>query len=147
MEFEDEFSATTFQIYVYLVRVGQPEGPRDVMRALGISSPGVVHRHLQKLADMDLVGKDAYGRYAVTRKVSFKGYIWVGKYLVATSKLFFLCFAALTISFSIILIYHLAAGSPIDDSFMLLTIVTVAAAALFLIEALRPRTKTYPKPA
>ncbi|HEX7483017.1 MAG TPA: hypothetical protein VF350_06085 [Candidatus Bathyarchaeia archaeon] len=32
MEPEEELNATTFQTYLYLVKVGKPAGPRDVMR-------------------------------------------------------------------------------------------------------------------
>ena len=62
---EDELSAVTFKIYLYLVRVGEPAGPRDVMHAVDLSSPAVAHRGLQKLVDLWLADKDAFGRYSV----------------------------------------------------------------------------------
>lgn len=141
---EDELNNTTFEIYLYLVKTGKPEGPRDVMRAMDISSPGVVHRHLQKLSDWGWLHKDPYGQYAVKRKVGFTGYVWLGKRLVPTSILFAFSFVALTVSFVAILAYHIAAGSSIDESYALLIAVTVIAAAFLLAEALRPR-KRLPK--
>jgi hypothetical protein len=144
LQADDELNATTFDIYLYLVKVKVPIGPRDIMRAMNIGSPGVVHRHLQKLTDWNWVDKDAYGRYSVKKKVGFSGYIWLGKTLFPLSLLFATSFIVLTISFITILVYHLCAGSPIDQSFSILTVVTVIAAVFLLVEALRPR-KRLPK--
>ena len=140
----DELNTTTFDIYLYLVKTKEPKGPRDIMRATNIASPGVVHRHLQKLTDWDWLQKDSYGRYTVKRKVGFSGYIWVGQRLVPTSTLFAASFVALTASFIGILLFHLIEGSPIDMSFAILVIVTMLAASFLLAEALRPR-KRLPK--
>jgi hypothetical protein len=141
---EGELSSTTFEIYLYLVKAKEAQGPRDIMRAMDISSLGVVHRHLQKLSDWGWVGKDPYGRYNVKRKVGFTGYLWLGKRLIPTSIIFACSFFALTVSFVAILAYHITAGSSIDESFAILIGVTVIAAALLLAEALRPR-KRLPK--
>ncbi len=111
------------------------------MRATNISSPGVVHRHLQKLSDWDWVEKDVYGRYAAKKKVGFKGYIWLGRTLLSTSILFAVSFIALTAGLIAVLVFHLMAGSPIDTSFTLLIIVTIAASSFLLAEALRPRRR------
>ncbi len=111
------------------------------MRAKGISSPGVVHRHLQKLTDWGWAEKDPYGCYSVKRKVSFTGYVWLGRRLLPTSVLFATAFIALTASFVGILAYHLAAGSSIDFAFAILIIVTMLAASFLLAEALRPRRR------
>jgi hypothetical protein len=146
---EDELNTTTFDIYLYLVKANQAEGPREIMRALGITSPGVVHRHLQKLSEWGWVNKDAYGSYTLKRKVGFTGYVWIGKRLLPTSVLFAVSFVVLLSSFFAILVYHLTAGSSIDLSFAILIIVTMFAAAFLLAEALRPRKrlpKELPKP-
>jgi predicted transcriptional regulator len=82
MSSEDELNATTFQTYVYLVKVGKPVGPRDVMRGAELSSPSVAYRNLQKLLDLGLVVKDEYGNYVAKEKMGMKGYVWVGKTLV-----------------------------------------------------------------
>jgi hypothetical protein len=141
---EDELNNTTLDIYLYLVKHKAPAGPRDIMRELKISSPGVVHRHLQKLFDWGWIDKDVYGRYLVKKKVGFKGYFWLGKRLLPISVLYAVSFAVLTVSFIIILFWHLLAGSPIDESFAILIAVTVIASAFLLAEALRPR-KRLPK--
>lgn len=139
---EDELSTTTFDIYLYLVKARAPTGPRDIMRAMSISSSGVVHRHLQKLADLDWVNKDVYGRYTVKKKVGFRGYIWVGKYLLPQSYLFAFAFLALTAVWIVVLGIHLWLGSPIDESYSILTVVTVLAAVSFVIESFRPRKRS-----
>jgi hypothetical protein len=143
---EDELSNTTFDIYLYLVKIGAPTGPRDLMRAMDISSPGVVHRHLQKLADLDWVEKDAYGRYTIKKKIGFRGYIWVGKRLIPLSTLFAITFMALAVIWICVFALHLGLGSPIDQSYSILTVVTVIAAVLFVIEAFRPRKRVPKKP-
>ena len=138
---EDELSTTTFDIYLYLVKVGEPTGPRDLMRAMDISSPGVVHRHLQKLTDLDWVAKDAYGRYTVKKKVGFRGYVWLGKRLLPMSILFAAVFVGLAAVWVFVLVLHLGLGSPIDQSYSILTVVTLFAAALLVMEALRHRKR------
>lgn len=137
----DELDVVTFDMYLYLVKSSAPVGPRDILRALNVSSPSVVHRHLQKLVDLGWADKDAYGRYFVTRKVGFKGYVWVGRWLVARTVLFSSIFAVLLSVFVAILLIHVALGSPIDTSYALLTLVTIVATVFFFVEALRPRKR------
>lgn len=138
---EGELSTTTFDIYLRLVKAKEPLGPRDLMRAMNISSPGVAHRHLQKLADLGWIKKDPYGRYAVKKKVCFRGYVWVGRYLCPRSFLFAFAFLSLTALWIIILGIHLWMGSPIDNSYSILTVVTVIAAFSFIVESFRPRKR------
>ena len=137
----EELSDTTFDIYLYLVKKSEPAGPRDLMRAMDISSPGVVHRHLQKLTEWGWIEKDAYGRYLVKKKVSFKGYVWVGKRLLPFSIITAASFVILAIIWIGVLLLHLGLGSPIDQSYSILTIVTAAAAAFLGIEAIRPKKR------
>lgn len=141
MESEDELTATTFQTYVYLVKIGKPAGPRDVMRGANLSSPSVAYRNLQKLMDLGLVVKDEYGDYVVKEKVSLRGYMWVGKNLIPRVVIFGFIFLGVLIAEIAVLAPHLFFGSPIERSFWLLTIVTIVAAVIFLLEGLRFRKK------
>ena len=84
MQPDEELNATTFQSYVYMVKVGKPVGPRDLMRGANLSSPSVAYRNLQKLMDLGLVVRDEYGNYIVKEKVNMKGYVWVGKTMLPT---------------------------------------------------------------
>ena len=142
MEPEEELNATTFQTYVYLVKVGKPVGPRDVMRGASLSSPSVAYRNLQKLVDLGLVVKDNYSNYSVKEKVSKKGYVWVGKTLIPSFAIFGFIFIGVLIGEIVILIPHLLVGASIQESFWLLIVVTVVSALIFIIEALRFRAKS-----
>lgn len=137
----DDLDNVTFQIYVHLVKANEPTGPREVMRAVNIGSPGVAHRHLQKLADLGWVEKDEYGLYAVKKKVGFRGYVWLGKRLFPLSFLFSLGFAGFLLFLLGVLAIHVSAGAGIEESFIVLLAVTVVAAVFFLVEGLRPGKK------
>jgi hypothetical protein len=137
----DELNAVSFQTYVYLVRAGKPVGPRDVMRGANLSSPSVAYRNLQKLVDLGLVLKDAYGNYVVKEKVGLKGYVWVGKSLIPRFTLFGFVFLGVLIAEVAVLAPHLFFESPIEGSFWLLTVITIVSAVIFLVEGLRFRKK------
>lgn len=141
MEPDEELNATTFQTYVYLVKVGKPVGPRDLMRGANLSSPSVAYRNLQKLIDLGLVVKDEYGNYVVKEKVGMKGYVWVGKTLMPSFAIFGFIFIGVLIAEIAVLIPHLLFGSPVEEAFWLLTVVTVVSAVIFLVEALRFRNR------
>ncbi len=142
VETEQELNATTFQTYVYLVKVGKPVGPRDVMRGANLSSPSVAYRNLQKLIDLGLVDKDAYGNYVVKEKTGMKGYVWIGKTLMPSFAVFGFIFVGILLAEVIVLLPHLLLGASVEGAFWLLIIVTVASAVIFLVEALRFRTRT-----
>lgn len=141
MEGEEELNASTFQTYVYLVKVGKPVGPRDLMRGANLSSPSVAYRNLQKLMDFGLVVKDDYGNYVVKEKLGMKGYVWIGKTLIPRAAIFGFVFIGILIGEVAVLIPHLFFGSPIQESFWFLTVVTIVSALIFLVEALRSRNR------
>jgi hypothetical protein len=101
----------------------------------------VAYRNLQKLTDLGLVVKDEYGNYIVKKKIGMKGYVWVGKTLMPSFAIFGFIFVGILIAEIGILIPHLLLGSPMQESFWLLTVVTVVSAVIFLAEALRFRKK------
>jgi hypothetical protein len=136
-ESEGELNASTFQTYVYLVKVGKPVGPRDVMRGANLSSPSVAYRNLQKLIDLGLVDKDTYGNYVVKEKTGMKGYVWIGKSLMPSFAVFGFIFVGILIAEVVVLLPHLLLGASVEGAFWLLIIVTVVSASIFLFEALR----------
>ena len=138
---EEELNATTFQTYVYLVKIGKPIGPRDLMRGADLSSPSVAYRNLQKLMDLGLVVKDEYGNYVVKEKTGMKGYVWIGKTLMPSFAIFGFVFVGILIGEIAVLIPHLLFGSPVEESFWLLTVVTVVSALIFGVEAFRFRKR------
>jgi len=119
LESQEDLNATTFKTYVYLVKIGKPVGPRDVMRGANLSSPSVAYRNLQKLADLGLVVKDNYGNYVVKEKVGMKGYVWVGKILMPSFAIFGFIFIGILITEIAILVPHLVVGAGIEESFWL----------------------------
>jgi len=141
LEPNEDLNASTFQTYMYLVKVGKPVGPRDVMRGADLSSPSVAYRNLQKLVDLGLVIKDEYSNYVVKEKVKMRGYMWFGKTLVPTFIIFGFVFVGMLIAEIAVLIPHLILGSSIEEAFWLWIITTVASALLFLATAVRFRLK------
>jgi hypothetical protein len=141
LEPSEELNASTFQTYMYLVKVGKPVGPRDVMRGANLSSPSVAYRNLQKLIDLGLVVKDEYNNYVVKEKVSKKGYVWIGKSLLPSFIIVGFIFVGILIGELAVLIPHLIRGAPIEESFWFWILTTTVAAFIFLFEALRYRMK------
>ena len=141
LEPNEELNASTFQTYMYLVKVGKPVGPRDVMRGANLSSPSVAYRNLQKLLDLGVVVKDGYGNYVIKEKVNMRGYVWVGKTLMPSFVIFGFIFVGVLIAEIAILVPHLILGSSIQESFWLWIVTTVVSAVLFLVTAVRFRMK------
>jgi hypothetical protein len=142
---EDKINESTFETYVYLGKVGKFVGPRDVMRGANLSSPSVAYRNLQKLIDLELVVKDSSGNYGVEKRVGLKGYVWIGKNLIPRFMIFGFIFIVVIIVEMIILFPHLIVGASVEGSFWLLTIVTIVAATIFIIEGIRFRKKLHYK--
>ena len=138
---EEELNSTLFNTYVFLVKTGKPVGPRDLMRGANLSSPSVAYRNLQRLMDLGLVAKDEYGNYVVKKKVGMRGYVWVGKKLIPSFAVYGFIFVGVLIAEIAVLIPHLLKGSPVEESFWLLTAVTVVSAAVFLVESWRFKKK------
>jgi hypothetical protein len=141
---DEQLNRTLFRTYVFLVKAGKPVGPRDLMRGANLSSPSVAYRNLQKLTDLGLVAKDEYGNYIVKEKVHLKGYIWVGKTLMPSFAVYGFVFLGILLFEIGVLIPHLLRHAPIQESFWFFTAVTIVAAVLFLVEALRSRNKPRP---
>ena len=133
---KDELTTTGIQTYLYLIKAGKPVGPREVMREAKLTSPSVAYRNLQKLIDMKLVYKDNYGNYCVKEKIGIKGYFWIGKKLVPRFVIFGLIFSIALIIEVAILVPHLLLESTVENSFWLLTILTVISAVIFLVEGI-----------
>ena len=134
-------NASAFHTYVYLVKAGKPVGPREVMRGANLTSPSVAYRNLQKLIDLGLVIKNEYGNYVVKEKVGLKGYIWLGKTIVPRFIVFGLIFVGVLIAEVAILVPHLLFATSVEGSFWLLTVLTVIAAVIFLVEGSRFRKR------
>jgi DNA-binding transcriptional ArsR family regulator len=128
----------TLKVYLYVVKKKGLAGPRDVMRGMGLSSPSVAYRHLQKLENMGLLTKNELGNYVVTEKVPVRGYVWIGRTLVPNPLVYSMVFLAILVTELVVLAIHFSVETEqFKIFFLLLTAITVAALILFLIEGLR----------
>lgn len=139
----EELAGITLSVYLYVVRKGKPVGPRDVMKGAHLSSPSVAYRHLQKLEDLGFLQKDTYGEYVLKDKAHVTGYIWLGKRMLPKMLVYALIFMSILIIELIVLAIHYSVENyEFKVFFLLLTIVTGSAMAVFTVEALRHRERT-----
>ncbi len=91
---------------------------------------------------MDLVTKNEMGNYVATKKVSIHGYVWVGRRLVPNPLIYAAIFFVTLVTELVVFAIHV----PFETDqfkiyFSIITIITVAALSLFLIEAWRMHRK------
>jgi hypothetical protein len=139
----EELEGITLNVYLYLVRKGKPVGPRDVMKGANLSSPSVAYRHLQKLEDLGYLQKNNYGEYIIKGKAHVRGYMWIGRRMLPKMLVYALTFLTILIIELIVLAIHY----PVETDefkvfFLLLTLITGFAMAVFTIEALRHPKRT-----
>jgi hypothetical protein len=139
----EELEGITLNVYLYLVRKGEPVGPRDVMKGANLSSPSVAYRHLQKLEDLGYLQKNNYGEYIIKGKAHVRGYMWIGRRMLPKMLVYALTFLTILIIELIVLAIHY----PVETDefkvfFLLLTLITGFAMAVFTIEALRHPKRT-----
>ena len=138
---EEEIEGTTFRVYLYMMKSRNAVGPRDVVRGANLSSPSVAYRHLQKLLDLGLVEKDAYGNYTIKEKTSPKGFLWIGRTLIPRLMLYAFFFFGTLISEISVLSIRFIAKEQLDTVFILLIFITAVSAALFFFEGYRLKRK------
>ncbi len=132
---EEELGGITLNVYLHVIKKGKPVGPRDVMKAVNLSSPSVAYRHLQKLEDLGYLQKNDYGEYIVKNKAHVKGYIWFGRRLMPAMWRYSIVFLTILIAE----LYVLAVHFPVETYefkvfFLLLVLITGLALAVFTIE-------------
>jgi len=133
----EELEGTTLNVYLYVVKKGKPIGPRDVMKALNLSSPSVAYRHLQKLEDLDYLQKDDYGEYIAKNKAQIRGYFWLGHHLVPALWRYSLVFLAILIVELFVLLIHFAHETyEFKVFFLLLMLITGLALGVFTVEGM-----------
>ena len=133
----EELEGITLNAYLYVVKKGKPVGPRDVLKGVNLSNPSVAHRHLQKLEDAGYLQKNEYGEYTIKTKAHVRGYSWLGRRLVPKMWLYSLLFLAILIVELFVLIIHFAVETyEFKVFFLLLTLITGLALAVFTVEGL-----------
>jgi hypothetical protein len=139
----EELEGITLSVYLYAVKKGKPVGPRDVMKGANLSSPSVAYRHLQKLEDLGYLQKNNYGEYVTKGKARVRGYIWIGRRMMPKMLVYALIFMSILIVELIVLALHYSVENyEFKVFFLLLTIVTGFAMAVFTVEALLHRRRT-----
>jgi hypothetical protein len=140
---KEELEGITLSVYLYAVKRGKPVGPRDVMKGANLSSPSVAYRHLQKLEDLGYLQKNNYGEYLTKGKASVRGYIWVGRRMLPKMLVYSIIFMIILIVELVVLVIHYSVENyTFKVFFLLLTLVTGFAMAVFTFEALRHRRRT-----
>ena len=141
-EQKGEIEGITLSVYLYVAKKGRPVGPRDVMKGANLSSPSVAYRHLEKLEDLGLLGKNEYGEYFMKGKARVRGYVWIGKRMMPKMLAYSLLFMIILIVELIVFFLHY----PVEDFkfavfFLLLMLITGSAMGVFFIEGLLVRRR------
>jgi hypothetical protein len=132
----EKLEGLTLTVYLYAVKKGKPVGPRDVMKSAGLSSPSVAYRHLQKLEDLGYLQKNEYGEYTLKRRADITGMFWVGNRLLSKMSLYAsVFFAILIIEITILLLHFSVETYEFKVFFILLTLITGLALAVFSAES------------
>lgn len=143
---DEELEGTTLAVYLHVVKKGKPVGPRDVMKAVNLSSPSVAYRHLQKLEDSSYLQKNEYGEYTAKNKARVKGYVWIGRRLIPKMWSYAIIFTAiLTGEFYIFLIHFQHETYEFKVFFLLLMLITGLALSVFAYEGLRQNKRKQDK--
>ncbi len=131
----EELEGTTLNVYLHVVKKAKPVGPRDVMKALNLSSPSVAYRHLQKLEDIGYIQKNDYGEYIAKNKARVRGYFWLGRRMLPVMWRYSLVFLAILGVELFVLIIHFAHETyEFKVFFLLLMLITGLALGVFTVE-------------
>jgi len=69
VNYETAIKGTTLDVYFYLLRKKEPAGVREIQRSLGLSSPSVSSYHLDKLENLEVIRKNRFGNYEISKKI------------------------------------------------------------------------------
>lgn len=134
MNCDQELDGNTLRIYVALANADKPLGPREITRIVHLSSPSVAYRNLQKLEELGLIEKDAFGEYTIKQKQRVRGHFWVGGRLFLRQLFYAFFFIGILSVEAVIAAMRLINGQPFPYDFILLIIVTATSTVLFLLE-------------
>jgi hypothetical protein len=131
----EELEGTTLNVYLHVIKKGKPVGPRDVMKAVNLSSPSVAYRHLQKLEELGYLQKNDYGEYIAKNKARVKGYTWFGRRLIPAMWRYSFVFLAILIVETFVLAIHFHVETyEFKVFFLLLMLITGLALTVFTVE-------------
>ena len=136
MSNDQELDGIALKIYVALANQDKPLGPREITRVVQLSSPSVAYRNLQKLEELGLIEKDAFGEYTVKQRQKVKGHFWLGDRLFARPLFYAFFFIGLLSVEVSIAIMKIIGNSQFSYDFILLIVVTSISTGLFLFEGI-----------
>ncbi len=61
-------SATTWNVYLYILTSREPIGVRDVWRELKLSTPSLAQYHVNKLLELDMITQTRQGKYVASEE-------------------------------------------------------------------------------
>ncbi|HLC00580.1 MAG TPA: hypothetical protein VJL33_04605 [Candidatus Bathyarchaeia archaeon] len=139
----EELEGITLSVYLYVVGKGSPVGPRDAVKGAHLSSPSVAYRHLEKLEELGYLHKNEYGEYVTKGKPHISGYVWIGKWMIPKMLVYSLIFMSILIAELFVLALHYSVENDVFKIFfLLLTLITGSAMAVFIAEGLLQRKRT-----
>ena len=140
---DEEMEGITLDVYLYVLKKSKPVGPREVMKAVNLSSPSVAYRHLEKLEDLGYLQKNEYGEYLLKKKMRVDGYRLIGRRLVPNAMFYFYFFLGLFVTEIVVLAIHYAVETYEGKVFFAIGLsITGLAMVLFLVEALSSIRRT-----
>lgn len=92
---EEVLRGTTLEVYLFMLKNGNPMGIREVQRALNLSSPSLAVYHMTKLEEAGLLKKEG-GNYVIN-KVVLEDCVKVSRFLIPRF-LFYAIFAGLLLA-------------------------------------------------
>jgi hypothetical protein len=138
----EELEGITLSVYLYVVKKRAPVGAREAMKGARLSSPSVAYRHLEKLEDLGLLQKNEYGEYMVKRKARVGGYVWLGRWMMPKMLVYSAVFLSiLIVELGIFAVHFEVENFEFKVFFLLLTVITGLALAVFTVEGLLHRRR------
>lgn len=94
-EVDNSLTGLPLRIYLYLLSSGEPRTIREIASGIG-ASPSSVHYHVKKLVEAGILERSSNGYY-IARRISIKGYIYIGSRLVPRLFVYSLFFLGIVI--------------------------------------------------
>lgn len=143
-EGNEELEGITLDVYLHVLRNGKPVGPREVMKAVNLSSPSVAYRHLQKLEDLGYLQKNQYGEYITKNKAHVAGYVWFGDHLIPKMWRYSIIFTViLAVEAVVLAIHYRVEHYEFKVFFLLLILLTLLSLSVFTVEGARQNKRKH----
>lgn len=100
----------TLRVYLYFLKYKQARGISEIQHALGFSSPSIAVHHLDKLQKLGVLSKDAYGSYALEKKIDvsmLQGFTNVGSLILPRFAFYAGFFLIIAVSYVILNLAYL----------------------------------------